>query len=354
VAYDYKRTLTIDATQCGSADSSNFPVLVKITDATLKTAANSGHVQNSNGYDIGFFSDSSLSSALFWEMDSYDGTAGTVIAWVKVPTVSHTANTVIYMGYGDSGISTFQSTATSAWDSNFKTVWHFGGSGPSMSDSTTNATTLTSNTGTAATGLIDGAVAYASGQSSSSPDAAALNINFGVPKSFSFWAFPTSTSGYQGLYSTGDFQNWILLRGAGDLSEQIDGTFNDLTLTTKWTVNAWNHIVVTAPGSGGTGSIYVNGVSSATFSAGTTARTDSAAYIGAGGGYQFLGSLDEVRVSNVVRSASWVLAEYNNQKASSTFLSIGSEGSTFTPPPISLSVMSHLFGWFDIGNHRIN
>jgi hypothetical protein len=35
--------------------------------------------------------------------------------------------------------------------------------------------------------------------------------------------------------------------------------------------------------------------------------------------------LDEVRVSNTVRSAGWILTEYNNQKPLATFYTVGAE-----------------------------
>jgi hypothetical protein len=38
-----------------------------------------------------------------------------------------------------------------------------------------------------------------------------------------------------------------------------------------------------------------------------------------------LGSLDEVRVSNAVRSADWIATEYNNQSSPATFYTLGSE-----------------------------
>ena len=46
---------------------SNFTVLVSVTDATLRTISNGGHVANANGYDIGFYTDSSGSTKLKWE-----------------------------------------------------------------------------------------------------------------------------------------------------------------------------------------------------------------------------------------------------------------------------------------------
>jgi hypothetical protein len=34
------------------------------------------------------------------------------------------------------------------------------------------------------------------------------------------------------------------------------------------------------------------------------------------------GGLDEVRISNIVRSAAWISTEYNNQSSPSTFYSV--------------------------------
>ena len=43
----------------------------------------------------------------------------------------------------------------------------------------------------------------------------------------------------------------------------------------------------------------------------------------------FDGTIDEVRVSNASRSAGWVLTEYNNQNAPSTFYAVGTEAKTY-------------------------
>ena len=64
-----QRALTIDHTKVPSTQS-NFTVLVSVTDAALKTVANGGHVANANGYDIGFYADSSGSTKLKWEINT--------------------------------------------------------------------------------------------------------------------------------------------------------------------------------------------------------------------------------------------------------------------------------------------
>ncbi len=165
--YSFFRSITIDHTKVGTldhTDQTDFPVLVSFTDTTLKTVANGGHVQNANGYDIAFASDSSNASPLFWEIESYDGTTGTVVAWVKVPTVSHTSNTIIYVLYGNSLISSFQSDITQVWDSNYLGVYHLGNSsGLSLLDSTSHHLDGTNNGATSTSGQIGLAAAFTGG-----------------------------------------------------------------------------------------------------------------------------------------------------------------------------------------------
>lgn len=140
-AYSYNRSITIAHGQCGTADSSNFPVLVKLDSGsagtTMKVAGSGGHIQHSGNsasgptvtmpYDLIFTSDSGGTTKIPWEVESYDGAAGTLLAWVKT-TCNHTTDQVIYVFYGDSGVNTAQNTGSftpaNVWDSNYKTVLH--------------------------------------------------------------------------------------------------------------------------------------------------------------------------------------------------------------------------------------
>src|SRR6185437_7851368 len=143
-SYSYSRTITIAHSKVPNTDQSGFPVLVNITDATLKTVANGGHVQNSNGYDMIFTSDSSGASVLNYERDVYNSSTGQLITWVNIPTLSHTADTTIYLWYGSATVVGDESNRTAVWDSNYQGVWHFSNAG-SPADSTSNGNTLTNN-----------------------------------------------------------------------------------------------------------------------------------------------------------------------------------------------------------------
>src|SRR5262249_30905446 len=111
--------------------------------------------------DILFFSDSLGTTQLASEIESYDNVNGVLNAWVKVPTVSHSTDTSIYVFYG---YLSPPSRTTNPWDSSFKSVWHLSEtSGTTIHDFTTNGIGGTANantSGTNTTGEIAGGQSF--------------------------------------------------------------------------------------------------------------------------------------------------------------------------------------------------
>ena len=110
----------------------------------------------------------------------------------------------------------------------------------------------------------------------------------------------------------------------------------DLTASTyahtAYTGSQWQHGVCVR--ASGTMNCYVNGTVGTSAASSTDFTSTSAAstvdiYVGERNytGFQqwFSGTIDEVRLSNVARSANWITTEYNNQKPGSTFVSLGGE-----------------------------
>ncbi len=113
----YRKALTIDYTKVsGGANLNSFPVLVSITDGSLKTNA------QESGNDI-MFTSSNGTTKLDHEIEKYTSSTGTLVAWVRIPTLSYTANTIIYMYYGNPGASD-QSNKAAVWDASYVGVWH--------------------------------------------------------------------------------------------------------------------------------------------------------------------------------------------------------------------------------------
>ena len=132
--YEYRKKLTIQYTEVGdscSSNLSNFPVLVKLSGDWLKTKTNdptNGRIYNSNGYDI-CFRGADPETILNYEIEKYDGSAGTLLAWVKIPTVSYSQNTDFYIYYGNPAVTSAPeaSVAQGVWSNGYARVFHLNG-----------------------------------------------------------------------------------------------------------------------------------------------------------------------------------------------------------------------------------
>jgi len=91
-----------------NTDQADFPVLISGVYSYLATVSNGGLVQSSNGYDIIFSQDPQGATKLDHEIDSYDQGTGTASFWVRIPTLSHTVDTVIYLFFGNANITASQ------------------------------------------------------------------------------------------------------------------------------------------------------------------------------------------------------------------------------------------------------
>ena len=325
-------------------DETNFPVLVFCSACTyLKTGANSGQIQKTatlNGQtvpvDLIFTSDAAGQTLLNWEVASYNAATGDTEVWVKIPTLSHTADTVIYMWYNNANIAaTYLGSATSVWDSNYKGVWHLpNGTTLAAKDSTSNGRNGTlENSPPATTGKIDGAASL---------NGTSQWIDTGVPMSdfvtttdgtFEGWAYltgaaqgsDTDVSGspiFQDANEGDNTYGWI---GFGASSEGVwyGSINNNVKVTAPYTLNVWTHVVYTF--TGGTSTLYINGSSVSSTAVGAPVLAGNAALGLSFNDNHFPGYLDEVRASNVARPVDWITTEYKNQNSPSTFETIGSQ-----------------------------
>lgn len=369
MAYSYYRAITIDHTKCGSADSSNFPVLISGTYTYLKTVGNGGKVQSSSGYDIQFYSDSALTTPLKFERVVWGASTGTVEFWVKVPTLSASSDTVIYMAYGNSAVTTDQQDAANTWSASYVSVYHFGdGSTLSVADSL-NAINGTNHSTTATTGKIGGGVAL-SGSSQYIDLGDPAGVDFGSGNyAFHIWLKPATGTlvnntrmmvlGKDTVLGSRQFTVEINdAKGAGTVGAigtyafaGGGGTYYGAhTGTNALTENVWQ--LVRIQRNGNTWECYING-SSVTFSSqgSSLPQTMDATAVGlnigrrnSGGTYDdyFNGSMDDLFIESTARSSSWAASEYNNQNSPSTFYTVGTESSSSVSDVITVTA-AHVY-----------
>src|SRR6266481_825978 len=336
--YNFRRALTVDHTRIPNTDQSNFPLLISGTYSYLATVANGGNVQNSNGYDVIFTSDPGCATKLNHEVESYNPTSGAVNYWVRVPTVSHSIDTPIYMCYGNASISTSQENKNGVWDSSFLNVLHF------ANPTTFNGADSTgdSNTGTlespasAATGKMGGALYSSTGDVNR-----AHGYNHGSNNvTLSAWVKTTDKLDIIDEFGANNDLLYLMVGDPFGLSTSFAhkavifyGETNDFNLpaavgTTNVDDGNWHHIVGIRDETNKQLRIYVDGVleGTTTYTGLSTSNPSGVnSRIGLGLGYG-LGYVDEFRESHTSRSADWIKTEYNNQSSPSTFYTISSSG----------------------------
>ena len=343
--YGYQRVIVIDHTKVQNSDQVNFPFLFSTTDAAFKTTANGGHVSSSSGYDIIFTSDPAGQNILNYEIEEYDPVQGQVIAWVQIPTLSHTADTVIYAFYGNPGITTSQQNPANVWDSNFVGVWHLpNGSILSANDSTANGNNGTISGVTATTGKIDGGASFTGSSAASiSLPTSGSEWNFSGDMTLSAWV-ETTGNGLIAIQLQNDNPlGYLSVGGTTDGGNSNDAVAYFRTNTGGALVASGNsvvndghwHDIQAVRSTGQAVSIYVDGLLETTTpytDSGQISTSGGAANIGGGGNYAFNGSIDEARISNIARTGDWIATEYKNQSSPSTFYTLYSENAQAVLP----------------------
>ena len=61
-----------------------------------------------------------------WEVDRYNASTGEFVAWVKIPSVSSSIDTLFYLKYGDVTVTTDQSDPVNVWTNSYLSVNHLG------------------------------------------------------------------------------------------------------------------------------------------------------------------------------------------------------------------------------------
>ncbi|MGC9599426.1 MAG: DUF2341 domain-containing protein [Minisyncoccia bacterium] len=371
-AWLHRKLLTVNYSQVSSSTTStisNFPVLVGIASDTNLAAETVA-----SGSDI-LFTNSDGVSLLNFEIEHYVSSTGELEAWVKLPTVSTSTNTLFYMYYNNPSSTTSLQTPTNTWDSNYSGVWHLpttGTSTLSAKDSTANAnngTIVGSATSTA--GKIDGAVNLnGSSQDITTP----LFQSSSTAETIEAWVNVSSTVSttsviVQDRGSGAGHSLTLALDGNGSCGSTGCGNqfmgipsstgklmFGDDSANIWIGVEAsntainngqWHYVVGTWAAASGTSvtstqfSVYVDGSATTTGKGGTGSDTSpltglastTIGYHQAWTSY-FKGKIDEVRISKIIRPLNWIQTEYNDENSPGTFITEGSEES---PPSFTLA-----------------
>jgi hypothetical protein len=345
--YSYRAAITIPSSKWGlTQDETSFPVLVRITNnADLKaTGSCDDKVIKPGGtvttLDLAFTDSTAAQNTtteLPYQIEKYDATTGTLLAWVLVPKLYAGSDTRLYLYFGSASPTHAATLATSVWPADYKAVYHFNEAtfstaAGAVKDATSNgisATTTGMTTVSLTTGQIGNSYSF-DGSTSKITTAAALDItgSFTLSAWVKMGTAVTDEKVMTNQTNTGSGSGGYKLGLYNSVGETESGsTINrGKTPSTTLTAGNWYYIQGVYSSASTTISTYINGVPYSLNTAGANpTATGSPLYIGVGEGgntYYFNGLIDEVRVSTTAKSTNWLLAEYKNQSNPVTYVGL--------------------------------
>ncbi|MEM0492707.1 MAG: DUF2341 domain-containing protein [Candidatus Thermoplasmatota archaeon] len=310
-------------------DLVDFPVFIRCTFSDFISRA------QSDGDDFVFVNVSG--QRLSHEIEYYNSGTGELTAWVKIPFLSASTDTVLYLCYGNSTCGN-QEDKEGTWSNGFIMVHHMSGSSwDKLKDSSSNHWDVSSMGGNPAfnqVGMINNCVGFGGAGDY-------LKVNkFCLPVDSSYtgsaWVYVDGKPGERRYVFEGDGDYGISLQVC--TNESFLSTSRTSTgaiycySTTKVNVSnpKWFYVCTRADALLDLLDIFVNGKKENSVQIqGVINQENQGLNIGTyrnNNANWMKGLVDEIRVSNVPRSDAWIKTEYNNIAYLSSFMSF-SDGS---------------------------
>lgn len=300
----------------------NFPLLVRLNGETFAFSQARPH-----GEDLRFASSDGM--PLSYQIDEWDAERGAAVVWVRVPKIQGNARQELKIYWGNPAAKSESSGAAVFGEANgYLSVWHLG---ETIRD---EVGTLTSqDVGTTPTAGVVGAARHLAGrQGVFCGDKIAAYPSGASPHTTAAWfraERPNSTIigwGNEG----GGRGSKVRMQFRSPPHVHIDSDFSDVDAPGRLPMREWIHVAHTW--ANGEGRIYINGQVAGEAKPKLDIKSPARLWLGGWyHNYDFVGDLDEVRISKVARSADWVRLEFENQKPMQTLVGpVVSPGNEFS------------------------
>lgn len=321
-----RKSITIDKTKV-SGTQNDFPVWIDLTDADVGARA------QPDGHDI-YFTAADGTTRLDYEIQRWDAAAHHLTAWVRVPTLDAATSTVIYLRYGAAVTAT--PNAPGVFKSSFAAVWHLDDAIPAtaIADATgTHAGVPTLVTTTQVGAKLGGGLQFTGGTDTIT----FTNPLMGnTPHTISVWVNQPAVTHPSSVLVVGSpspaGSRWFYTHFMSAV--MAVGYYNpDWTTTTNLDNAGWTLLDWVYEGNNGKNRLYQNGVEitgspntmNGVNTTGTTGVIGHAPEPAYGTNMGLQGTIDELRIATVARSAGWIATEWANQSSPGTFYAVGAE-----------------------------
>jgi len=322
--WNFRKRLDIDAglpALAGASGSTDIVVPVRLH------AGNFGYFGDAkpDGADLRFVA-ADDATPLDFRVERFDGSLGIAVVWLRVPAALLSAQEpYVWMYYGNEQAAALPEASVD--DAATVLSYDFAESSGAPRDGTAFATSALSSTAQPGVpALIDLGVGLTPKATISLPPSQALSFVPAQGFSLSAWVKPDATGGEGLLYSqTGEGIGLAVTAGAGRLAATLEGGDRPVVVEAPLAPDTWHAIGV---GLGERLTLYVDGREVASASV-VAPKLGGVAVIGANGDrLAYSGTLDVLRLSNVVRPAGWFRLAYEVQRPESTALAYGADESS--------------------------
>jgi len=313
----------------------NFPLLVRLHADwfPFDEAAEDGR-------DLRFSSQDK--KALAFEIERWDREAGQAEVWVRVAEIRGNERQAIQVHWGHpEATSASDGTAVFGSDNGMVAVWHMGSE---VADTT--GTFRSEDRGTTPTAGMIGGARHFPGAGVFCGDDIDVLPQGASPHSSQLWFRPDAPNGRMLGWGKEFRQGKVTMFYNAPPGIRMDCYFSNANVRTpipnaKRSGPGWTHVVHTYADN--QARLYINGVERALGNPGSSPlNIERPARLWIGGWYNrygYRGDIDELRISNVARSAAWVKLEYENQKPNQTLLGhLIQDGSAFSVSPERVSI----------------
>jgi len=296
-----------------TATEANFPVLVRLNkDGFDFSKAKAG------GEDIRFTD--AAGTPLAYQIDEWDAAAGTASIWVRIPVIKGNAHQEIKMLWGKAdAVSESKGKAVFNESNGYVCVMH-------MTDPVKDEVGALEpkDTGTTAVaGVIGTSRRFDSGKGINCGENITTFPTGSSPNSSEIWFKTEKPNTLPVGWGNEQVQGKVTMIFESPPHITMDCCFSGANVQSKsrLPMSQWIHVVHTYKD--GESKLYVNGVLDGENKGGNPLNVKSPERMYIGGwysNYQFVGDIDEVRVSKVTRSADWIRMSYENQKPMQTLV----------------------------------
>ncbi len=316
------------------ASVEGFPLLVRLhRDWFDFTGAKPG------GEDVRF--SSRAGAPLPYQIEQWDAAAGAASIWVRVPRIQGNERQELRVHWGKSD-ATSESNGGAVFDeaNGYLSVWHMNGP---VKDEV--GTLESKDVGTTATAGMVGEARHLGGRQGIFGGEKISNYPVGAsPHSSEMWLRAEKSNGRALAWGNEHGQGKVVMHFQSPPHVKMECYFSgaDVSTAGRLPMNEWIQVVHTYQQ--GNSRVYVNGeLSGVSAKSNAPLAIKSPARLWIGGwyhNYDFIGDIDEVRVSKVARSADWVKLQYENQKARQTLVGpVVKSGATFSVAPAQATVL---------------